>query len=230
MLTTRFLVIDTETTGLDPSTSGVVEIAAVLVVGGKIAGSFTSYVNPKHPIPPEASAIHGLVDSDVADAPTLAELLPQLNALVADVDVLVAHNAPFDRSMLTGLDEKPWLDTVRLARRVYPKLECHRNGYLRYALNLRCPEAAGMPAHRALSDAYVTARLLLHLLANIPQVPRTVSELIADNERPILQSNCRFGKYKGLEWAGVPRDYLAWVAKQDMDADVLHTAREYLKR
>src|SRR5665647_903581 len=89
-----YLVIDTETTGLDPVIHRVVEVAAVLVVKGKIVSGFTSYVNPQRTIPPETSAIHGLVDADVADAPTLEELLPRLNLLVGEADVIVAHNAP----------------------------------------------------------------------------------------------------------------------------------------
>jgi DNA polymerase III epsilon subunit-like protein len=152
-----FLVIDTETTGLDPTEHRVVEVAAVLVVGGRIVSAFTSYVNPGRSIPPETSAVHGLVDADVVDAPTLQELMPRLNRLCEEVDVIVAHNAPFDRSMLPGLIEKPWLDTLRLAQHLYPDFESHKNGVLRYALGLKCPEANGMPAHRALSDSYVTS-------------------------------------------------------------------------
>jgi|SRR5665647_1512803 len=224
-----YLVIDTETTGLDPVIHRVVEVAAVLVVKGKIVSGFTSYVNPQRTIPPETSAIHGLVDADVADAPTLEELLPRLNLLVGEADVIVAHNAPFDKSMLPGLIEKPWLDTLRLAQHLYPDLESHKNSVLRYALGLKCPEAAGMPSHRALSDAYVTSRLLIRLLedcAKKEEYPSEIGPLIGMLQGPRVLRLCTFGKHRGQRWDEVPKDYLRWIVKQqDMNPDVLFTAR-----
>lgn len=233
MSSPKYLVIDTETTGLDPSIHRVVEVAAVLVADGKIVSAFTTYVNPQRSIPAVVTAIHGLVDSDVVDAPTLEETLPRLNALVAEADVLVAHNAPFDRSMLPGLVEKPWLDTLQLARRLYPNLESHKNSVLRYELGLRCPEADGMPAHRALSDAYVTARLLIHLLTAThaqEEYPVDPVQLIEFLNAPVLLPVCNFGKHRGQPWNEIPRGYLEWVVKSDMPGDVVYTARYWLKQ
>lgn len=227
----RFVVIDTETTGLDPEFHRVVEVAAVLVVGGKITAAWTSYINPLRDIPAVTSAVHGLVNEDVIDAPTLTEALPRLNAFIAEADVLVAHNAPFDLSMLPGLATKPWLDTLRLSQHLYPDLESHKNGALRYELGLKCPEAAGMPAHRALSDAYVTARLLIHLLTETSrraEYPVYHDQLIRHVSGPLLLPTCRFGKHRGSSWKEVPSDYLNWVIKQDMDLDVIFTARYWL--
>ena len=72
---TQFLVVDTETTGIDPATCKVVELAYVLtnLTGPLAAGSFL--VNPGCPIPPEASAVHHLVDEDVVGEPSLEEVL-----------------------------------------------------------------------------------------------------------------------------------------------------------
>lgn len=229
----RFLVIDTETTGLDPAEHRAVEVAAVLVKGGQIGAAFTSYINPGRPIPPGASAIHGLTDQDVFDAPGLAEVLPWLNHLVGEADAIVAHNAPFDRSMLPGLAEAPWLDTLRLSRHLFPEAESHGNQAMRYHLRLRCPEADGMPAHRALSDAYVTARLLVHLLCRAeneqPEITSLGDLLVATNA-PMLLRTCHFGKHRGTPWAQVPKDYLQWMLKgmPDMDQDLRFTVQHHL--
>lgn len=227
--TTKFLVIDTETTGLNPQTDRVVEVATVLIVGGRIVSAFTSYVNPQRDISSGSSAIHGLVTADVSDSQTLEELLPRLNALVSEADVIVAHNAPFDKSMLPGLIARPWLDTLPLARKLFPDAENHRNGTLRYVLNLHCPEANGMPSHRALSDAYVTARLLLRLLQDLP--PETLAlDLIKELSRPQPHTGVlRFGKHKGMMWSEVPKAYLTWLDKSSScDEDVKFSARYWL--
>lgn len=203
----------------------------MVVKAGQIVGAYTSLVNPGRPIPPAASGVHGIVDADVTDAPSFQQAVQWVNWLASKADALVARNAPFDRPMLPGLAEKPWLDTLRWSRLRYPDLESHTNGALRYALGLRCPEAAGMGAHRALADAYVTARLLLYLLeieARAGEHP-DLSSLIAAVEAPRLLTVCGFGKHKGLPWSEVPRDYLEWAHRNlaDMDLDVRHTVEHY---
>lgn len=229
------LVADTEATGIDPAEHRPVEVAVVMVKAGQITCAFTTYLNPGRPIPAGASGVHGLVDSDVAEAPTLEQTLPWLNGLAAKADAIVAHNAPYDRSMLPGMAERPWLDTLRLARRLHPDLESHTNQSLRYALGLHCPEAAGMPAHRALADAYVTARLVVHLLGEVEalgpdHLPQTLPELIQAINAPMVLATCNFGKHRGTPWAQVPKDYLQWITRQtDMDPDVVFTAKHYLQ-
>lgn len=225
----RYVVIDTETTGLDPDTDRVVEIALVTVNNGEITDAFRSYVKPGIPIPPEASAVHGITDEDVEDAPTLTELLPQINTICDQAELLVAHNASFDRSMLPCLSQ-PWLDTLRLAKRIYPDLPKHNNQYLRYALKIACPEVVDLPPHRALADAYVTSHLLLHLLEQ-PAVTQLTSpaELIKFSEQLTLQTTCTFGKHRGQAWSSIPRGYLQWLAGRDLDAETRFTVQHYLQ-
>lgn len=227
-----YLVLDTETTGIEAPEHKAVEVAAVLVKNGQITAAFTTYLNPGRDIPPAASGVHGLTLEDVQDAPTLEETLPWLNGLASKADALVAHNAPFDRSMLPGLVSRPWIDTLRLSRKLQPAIESHANQSLRYAMGLRCPEADGMPAHRALSDAYVTARVLVKLLelaaaeSGFPVNPEGIE---AEILKPLILAKCSFGKHKGAPWAEVPKDYLQWlVRQQDVDMDVLFTAKHYL--
>ena len=233
-----FLVVDTETTGIDPATCRVVEFAWVLTnhIGPLAAG--TSLVNPGCPIPPEASAVHHLVDEDVAGAPSLEEVLKALPRQLAGHKVagFVAHNAAFDSAFLPTLNQRPWLCTYRMARRIYPDLPAFGNQFLRYHLKLDVPEAKGLAAHRALADAYVTAASLRHFLGVISgnvAWPQHVASLVDLMAQPNLLKTCGFGKHKGLPWADVPRSYLTWMlgagGMTDLDIDTRHTAEFYLR-
>lgn len=99
-------VIDTETTGLAPG--HIVEIAIVhLTLGDDEAPrlAYSTRVRPPLPIPSAASAIHGITDADVADAPTWADAWPRVAEAIAD-RVPVAHNAPFDAAFVTAECER----------------------------------------------------------------------------------------------------------------------------
>lgn len=159
----RYCVIDLETTG-SAAEAEILEVGAVQVAYGEIGLEFASLVLPSQPISPASRAIHGIADADVASAPPLGTVLPQLVELTRG-RVLVFHNAGFDMGFLQrALGEhgaepftSPVIDTVVLARRV---------------LGGRCGLGAaaarlGIPAphlHRALPDARLTALLLLQLL------------------------------------------------------------------
>jgi len=88
-------VLDTETTGVDSSTDRVVEIAVVRLRKLLEVDAWSTRVNPGVPIPPEARAVHGISDEDVAGAPPFAYFIPELAARLAGAQLLV-YNAPFD--------------------------------------------------------------------------------------------------------------------------------------
>ena len=87
------VVIDTETTGLDPAEARVIEIAAVRLAAGRIDADkpFRSLVRPAAPIPEIATAIHGIDAAKVADAPLFGDLWPKLSDFAAD-GVEFAHD------------------------------------------------------------------------------------------------------------------------------------------
>lgn len=98
-----FAAIDIETTGLDTKRCEIIEIAAVRVRNGRIAGEFHSLVRPTIPIDPGASMVHGLSDADVASAPRFADVWSAFRDFCGD-DVLVAHNGEeFDFPVLRRL-------------------------------------------------------------------------------------------------------------------------------
>lgn len=231
-----YLVVDTETTGLDPAACKVVSVAGVWArPGAGIVRKESFLVDPCVPIPPEASAVHHIVDRHVQGAPLLAQVLPTFQG--ADFDLYAAHNAAFDFGFLPA-GGRPVLCTMRLARKLWPGLPKFSNQYLRYALKVEVPEAEGLPSHEALADALVTARLLLHELdviraGAVDGLPplETAADLIAWANAPNLLPVCQFGnKHRGLPWAKVPKDYLAWMRREvrDMDPDLRYTVDYYL--
>jgi exodeoxyribonuclease X len=218
----RIRVIDLETTGLLPA-DGVVEIAAVDLIDGEVGSVASRLCHPGVPIPPALSAIHHIIDEDVADCPAWKSVLP----LFADdsVDAYAAHNAPFERQWCAGDFAKPWICTKKSAYRIWPDAPAHNNQVLRYWLKADgLDRNIAREAHRAGPDAYVTAFTLRELLKRA-----SVDQLIAWSSQPALLPRITFGKHKGQAWKDVPRDYLDWLCRQtDMDADVKFTARHHL--
>jgi exodeoxyribonuclease X len=166
---TAITVIDVETTGLDCAKDSVVEIAAIEVAldhmeWGKIGPPRVSFVNPHRPIPPEVSAIHHIIDSDVAEAPDLSEALDHVLTPMwpQSVDIIAAHNVKFDRGFLPMLHDKRWLCTWRCAMHVYPDAPSFSNAALFYWLDGKRP--ADVRPHRGDFDVIMTATILCCLL------------------------------------------------------------------
>jgi DNA polymerase III subunit epsilon len=125
----REIVIDTETTGLDPySGHRIVEIAAIELFHHVPTGrKFHCYVNPERDMPDEAFAVHGLTADFLAAHPPFAAVVDEFLAFVAG-DPLVIHNAEFDLAFLNAELARlgrpslglPSVDTLSLARRRFP--------------------------------------------------------------------------------------------------------------
>lgn len=165
---TTFAVLDLETSGGSPrSGAGITEIGVVKVRGGTVLGTFQSFIDPGHPLPPFITQLTGITDEMLVSAPFIDEVLPTLFELLgtADETVLVAHNSPFDMSFLKAAalaHEYPWpdyltVDTARLARTVLDRdevINC-KLGTLATFFN-----AQTSPTHRALDDAMATVDVL----------------------------------------------------------------------
>ena len=125
-----FIVFDLETTGLNPASEEITEIAAVRVVEGEIRDSFQTYVNPHKPIPAEITELTGISDETVADAPDLDKAVPEFLAWAGEGQYpLVAHNAGFDMGFLRtacqrlGIErEFTSIDTLEMSRLMLPHM------------------------------------------------------------------------------------------------------------
>jgi DNA polymerase-3 subunit epsilon len=164
----RYAVVDVETTG---GTRGwgedrITEVAIVQVDEGSIGACFETLVNPGRPIPPRIQGFTGITDRMVASAPWFEAIAPRVLELLRG-RVFVAHNVRFDwgmirRELLAAGEDAPDVErlcTVRLARRLLPRLRSHGLDSLsgHYGIRIKA-------RHRAFGDAFGTAELLLRLL------------------------------------------------------------------
>ena len=161
-----FTVVDIETTGTSAGADGITEIAAVRIRSGAVEGTFSTLIDPQRAIPPWITTLTGISDEMVHGRPTIAEALPEFLSFLGN-DVLVAHNAPFDRGFLSKARERlqgvplqnPTLCTVRLARRYLPRLRKRDLDSVTRHLGIVVEGR-----HRALGDAAATAQVLVALL------------------------------------------------------------------
>jgi len=156
----RYCVIDVETTGFRPWADRIVEVACVLLDGCRVAGRWSTLVNPGMPIPAEATAVHGITDGMVAAAPEPAFALRQARRFSGG-RLLAAHSATFDLSFVGPSVGTQALCTMRLARALFPEAPNHKNQTLRRYLDVDRIAGEDFEAHRALSDALVSSYVLV---------------------------------------------------------------------
>jgi DNA polymerase-3 subunit epsilon len=176
-----YVVVDLETTGLRPGSSGICEIGAVRLRGFEVEAEFETLVNPGLPIAPGASALTGLRSEHLRGAPAPAEAVRSFLAFAGEA-VLVAHNARFDLAFLDRETERltgsrigaAVVDTVRLARTLLAgRVPGFGLAQLAWFLG-----TAERPCHRALPDARATGELLLALIGLAQERgARTVADL-----------------------------------------------------
>lgn len=168
-----FAVVDFETTGTDPRTDRIVQMAAVIVNGrGDVVDTFDTVVRPQNPshYVHGAQDIHGISEQDVEQGMPLREALQRLWS-VSDGHLFAAHNARFDIDFLhaeserVGLDQKVdrYIDTLELARRSDVSKE------RRHSLDALCRHYGieRERSHEAMADATATAELLFHLIREV---------------------------------------------------------------
>lgn len=167
MQAARQVVLDTETTGLDPRLGHrIIEIGAVELLSRRLTGnSFHVYLNPEREIDAGATQVHGMTWDDLKDKPRFAEIAPDLVEFLAGAEVLI-HNAPFDCGFLDlelGLLGLPPMaehcagvrDTLRLAKELHPG---KRNN-----LDALCERYAIDNSRRSLHGALLDAQLLAEI-------------------------------------------------------------------
>ena len=165
---TEFVVFDLETTGAKTPPCRITEIGAYRVSGGRIVAEYQTLVNPGCRIPPFISALTGISDEMVKDAPFFEEIASDFFDFIGD-SVLVAHNAPFDMRFLNFEIGRifedyrvanPCLCTVQLSRRLLPQVENHKLKTLAEYFDVSL-----INHHRASADAHATAEIFVNLLS-----------------------------------------------------------------
>lgn len=166
----RTVVLDTETTGLDPATGDrVIEVAAIELVNLMPTGRvYHVLIDPERDIPPEASRVHGFTAEMLAGKPKFPELAAGMLEFLGDAPI-VAHNAPFDFGFLDAelkraghgpLDRGRMIDSLVLAKKRFPGMPnsldalCRRLGV----------DNSMRSSHNALLDVQLLAQVYLELM------------------------------------------------------------------
>ena len=166
----RQVVLDTETTGLDPRAGDrIVEIGCVELVNHVPTGeSFHSYLNPERDMPEGARAVHGLTSEFLSRHPTFLRIADEFLVFIADSE-LVIHNAEFDMRFINAelrlLGREPLslertLDTLAIARRKFPGTQASLDALCR-RFNI---DTSARAVHGALTDARLLAEVYLELV------------------------------------------------------------------
>jgi DNA polymerase-3 subunit alpha (Gram-positive type) len=164
-----YVVFDVETTGLSAVYDTIIELAAVKIQGGEIIDRFESFANPHHKLSATTINLTGITDDMVENAPEVAEVLLSFHEWTKDA-ILVAHNASFDMGFLNvgykkiglGKATNPVIDTLELARFLYPDLKNHRLNTLAKKFDVELTQH-----HRAIYDAEATGYLLMKMLKDV---------------------------------------------------------------
>lgn len=202
-LPSDYVVIDTETTGLDYEYCSIIEVSAVRCSGGSVVDKFTSLVKPEpvttyYPCRNDGAGewvtryvdqyitdLTGITNEMLAEAPEPEEVMPKLLDFLG-ASVLIGHNANFDVNFLydAAMDTcgKPlandFIDTLRIARKVFPDLKHHRLSDVAEACGV-----TGEDAHRAEADCMTTAGCYEHMKSRILQ-----SETESDFQHRFMKS------------------------------------------
>ncbi|MBZ9943458.1 DNA polymerase III subunit epsilon [Mesorhizobium sp. BR1-1-13] len=192
--TTRQIVIDTETTGVDIRMDRVAEIGAVELIDLRPTGrTFHAYINPGVPMPADATAVHGPTDAMLAGCSSFSEVAASLVDFLKD-SPLVAHNASFDVGMLNAELQRcgmPALaatvvDTLALARTKYPGAPCSLDSLCRrYGIS-----TAVRTKHGALVDAQLLAEVYVEIIGRqsaleLVAVERTGTDIVLPTRQPL---------------------------------------------
>lgn len=224
-----FICLDCETTGLDPKTDRIIEIAVAKFTFSETLESFETLIDPEIPISEVSMAIHHITPAMVQGKPKIQNVLPKVIRMIGN-HIVIGHGIQMDLSFLQESSNRyeiahPFnslisIDTLRLAR-LYGESPTNSLERLRQHFNI---EAEG--AHRAMSDVIVNISVFKYLSNTF----KTTQQLLERLKKPILLKNMPLGKYKGRPFSEIPIEYLKWAAHGDFDQDLLFSIRSELQK
>lgn len=224
-------VIDCETTGADTAEARVIALASIdLNKDGSFYNPISETCDPQVPIPPEASAVHHMIDDDVRGRPLFRDIVAEFTG----ADVYIAHNAAYEQALLSeALGNPTWICTMKVAYRVWPDAPGFSNQVLRYWRGLIEPLGVtrkSVTPHDAMSDVIVTGAIFLELSKEA-----SFADMVQWTTEPMLFTKCTFGtKHKGRLYSDIAKDdpsYLRWIIdKSEMSEDVKYSARHWLEQ
>jgi DNA polymerase-3 subunit epsilon len=249
-LTRPMCFFDLETTGTDPARDRIVEVCVLRVEPDGALEARTRRINPERPIPPDATAIHGIRDEDVRDAPTFRQVARSLLDFFADADLSGFNVRRFDVPLLDrefrdcGLDFRLAGRRIVDAMGVFHKKEPRDLGAaVRFYLGREHEGAHGAEADVRASFEVLEAQLARY--DDLPDTPEAIEAWLfppappgaADRAGKFVLRDGRpafnFGKHRGRALADVASeapDYLKWLLQGDFPEDAKALVREALGR
>jgi DNA polymerase-3 subunit epsilon len=233
--------VDLETTGLNPWSDRIVEATFLKIHPDGNEELISKLINPEVPIPEEATAIHGITDSDVAGKPNFKQCGAELTAFIADCDIAGFNVKRFDLPFLetefrrAGIDFSRQNRSIIDAQVIYHKLEQRS---LEAAYQKYCGKELG-GAHRSVVDVRATVEILDAQISSYAELPKDVcglhefccgpgeSNWVDPLGKFIMvedEITFNFGRYKGERLTDVAKnhpDYLDWILhKRDFSLEV----------
>ena len=244
--------IDIESTGVDPSRDRIVELAIVKVMPDGSRRMYVQRFNPQMPIHPKATAVHGIRNEDVADAPLFEQEAPAIKAFLEGCDLGGYNAVRFDVPMLQNEFRRVGIDIDLLQRRL---VDVQRIFHIKEPRDLSAAyrfycEKTLDNAHSAEADILATIEILDAQLERYPDLPKDVEGLYTFIGRPfdrMLDASRRFvrneegkivfnfGKHKGqvaeevfADEAG--RGYYQWIMDRDFAEDTKRVATQIFEK
>ncbi len=176
----ELVAIDLETTGLDPASDAIIEIGAVRMEDGKILEEYSQLINPGIPIPERTTLLTGIAQEDVANAPRLNSVLPDIEMFIGKAPV-IGHSVSFDAGFMNragAMTGNLLLDTYDLASVLLPRMARYNLHNLTAEFGLVLEDA-----HRALDDARAAGELYWVLWNKALDLPYATLQEINDAAR-----------------------------------------------
>tara|TARA_B100000900_G_scaffold64529_1_gene49829 strand:+ start:632 stop:1279 length:648 start_codon:yes stop_codon:yes gene_type:complete len=198
----RYVVLDTETTGLDPDDGHkIIEIGCVEILNRNVTNNtFHKYINPEREIDLEASKVHGLTLSKLKEKPIFKEILNDFLEYISD-SPLIIHNAPFDIGFLqkeysyiqdtSSFIDNEIIDSLKLARRISPGK--------RNTLDALCDRYSIDNSDRTLHGALLDARLLAFVYLKMTIGQNNFDNLTTEAKIPTLSQDNKLNKFRVIK-------------------------------
>lgn len=243
-------VFDLETTGVDVAQDRIVQIAVVRIEPDGARTTFESLVNPQRPIPPAATAVHGISDADVRDQPPFAQIRTRLQEMFAGADLAGYNSIRFDLPLLEAELKRAGIELDFTGARHFDAMAIfHRmeRRDLSAAYRFYCDKDL-VGAHSALADTMATLEILDAQVARYEDVPAEPQALhdfcnedqarFVDRDRKLIwndkgEPEFTFGKLRGQTLRAVcagsdGRGYLEWMLNKDFGEDLKDILRDAL--
>ena len=220
-----YRIFDFEATGIpfreEDKPVSVVEAACIDIDGKtlEVVDRYQTLVKPMsetNGMGIEARALHHLTwEECIENGVEWSEVCDRLSQKEDDqLIVYVAHNAKYEQFFFNP-EKSLWIDTYKTAMVLYPDSPNHKNGVLKYYLDIENAERHH-PEHRSLPDCEVSFDILKRMLRD-----STAKELITISKEPLFLTKMPYGKHRGQLFEDLPLDYLNWLLSQkDIDESI----------